>query len=151
MSAPTSAGAPDTVFNAPPGWQTPAGFDPRRGHPVDPTWPAAPAGWQFWVPRPGSRGPVAALKRGWWGPVLGGVVVLVLVAIATFSGPSSPTDGIGSCWARGSNDQFASVDCSSSRATYRVSAVVAQARSCPSTSPGYFESTSGIECLAAIP
>ncbi|QOR71720.1 hypothetical protein IM660_05430 [Ruania alkalisoli] len=36
-------------FNPPPGWQVPSGFVPTPGWQPDPSWPAAPAGWNFWV------------------------------------------------------------------------------------------------------
>ncbi|UFU03886.1 hypothetical protein LQF12_04555 [Ruania suaedae] len=36
-------------FNPPPGWQVPAGFTPPQGWQPDPSWPAAPAGWNYWV------------------------------------------------------------------------------------------------------
>lgn len=146
------AGGQDSVFNPPPGWAAPAGFDPRRGHLADPTWPPAPAGWQLWVARPKPRGLLAALRRGWWGPLVGGLAVAVLVVLATVSGSSSsPRDGVGSCWAETSNGRFTSVDCSSSSATYRVSAVMISPTGCGPTSPGYFENTNGVECLATIP
>lgn len=150
MISAAPGGGADTVFNAPPGWLTPAGFDPRRGHLPDPTWPAAPAGWQFWVARPQPRGLVPALKRGWWGPAVGGAVVVLLVLVALLHGPSSPTDGVGSCWTEGSGGRLTSVDCSSSRAMYRVSSVVARPELCSKPSPGYLEGATGFECLTAM-
>ena len=43
----------DHVFIAPPGWpQPPLGWTPPTGWEPDPLWPPAPAGWQFWRPRP---------------------------------------------------------------------------------------------------
>jgi hypothetical protein len=39
-------------FNAPPGWQLPAGdWVPPEGWTPDPSWPPAPEGWLFWVRR----------------------------------------------------------------------------------------------------
>ena len=39
-------------FNAPPGWQVPAGdWVPPEGWTPDRAWPAAPEGWQFWIRR----------------------------------------------------------------------------------------------------
>lgn len=39
-------------FNPPPGWQVPGGdWVPPEGWMPDPSWPAAPEGWQWWVPR----------------------------------------------------------------------------------------------------
>ena len=37
-------------FNPPPGWDVPEGFTPEDGWTPDPTWPAAPDGWEFWLP-----------------------------------------------------------------------------------------------------
>jgi hypothetical protein len=37
-------------FNTPPRW--PLGFDPRRGHVADPSWPSPLAEWRWWVPSP---------------------------------------------------------------------------------------------------
>ena len=37
-------------FNPPPGWDVPEGFTPEGGWTPDPTWPAAPDGWEFWLP-----------------------------------------------------------------------------------------------------
>jgi hypothetical protein len=39
------------VFNPPPGWpKPPKGWSPPRGWQPDPAWPAAPPGWQLWIP-----------------------------------------------------------------------------------------------------
>jgi hypothetical protein len=40
-----------TMFNPPPGWPVPLGFQPSRDWTPNPSWPAAPAGWQFWITR----------------------------------------------------------------------------------------------------
>ena len=37
-------------FNPPPGWDVPEGFTPEDRWTPDPTWPAAPDGWEFWLP-----------------------------------------------------------------------------------------------------
>ena len=54
-------------FNPPPGWQVADGFTPGNDWRPDPTWPAAPDGWEFWVaipdappPPPPPPGPPAA-------------------------------------------------------------------------------------------
>lgn len=53
-------------FNPPPGWAVAAGFTPPEGWQPDPSWPAAPDGWQFWLPEvppappPAAPGPQAA-------------------------------------------------------------------------------------------
>ena len=44
-------------FNPPPGWEVPAGFTPDEGWQPDPAWPAAPQGWEFWLPEPVSAPP----------------------------------------------------------------------------------------------
>lgn len=36
-------------FNPPPGWDVPDGFTPDGEWKPDPSWPAAPEGWPFWV------------------------------------------------------------------------------------------------------
>lgn len=43
-------------FNPPPGWQVPDNFVPPQGWQPDPSWPMAPAGWQFWVDEPTQAG-----------------------------------------------------------------------------------------------
>ncbi len=46
------------IFNAPPGWDIPAGeWTPPAGWTPDPTWPPAPPGWNFWRPAPASPPP----------------------------------------------------------------------------------------------
>ena len=53
------AGAADVAgwtFNPPPGWPAPpAGWQPPPGWQPDPAWPAAPQGWNFWIPAPSSE------------------------------------------------------------------------------------------------
>ncbi len=39
-------------FNPPPGWQVEQGFTPSNDWRPDPSWPAAPEGWEFWVAVP---------------------------------------------------------------------------------------------------
>lgn len=36
-------------FNPPSNWPVPPGWSPGPGRRVDPSWPAPPPGWQFWV------------------------------------------------------------------------------------------------------
>jgi hypothetical protein len=52
MSAQQPATAPGAVvrFNPPPNWPVPSGWTPAPDWKPDPSWPAAPPGWQFWVP-----------------------------------------------------------------------------------------------------
>ncbi len=40
------------MFNPPPGWPVPLGFRPQEGWTPDPSWPAAPIGWEFWLAAP---------------------------------------------------------------------------------------------------
>jgi hypothetical protein len=56
-------------FNPPPGWDVPPGFTPDDAWTPDPTWPAAPPGWEFWlpevqVPPPPPAGASASAKLG---------------------------------------------------------------------------------------
>jgi hypothetical protein len=56
-------------FNPPPGWQVADGFTPGNDWRPDPTWPAAPDGWEFWVavpdaPPPPPPSPPAAPASG---------------------------------------------------------------------------------------
>ncbi|MDR3663123.1 MAG: hypothetical protein P4L86_22530 [Mycobacterium sp.] len=37
-------------FNAPPNWPVPPDWSPGPGQDVNPAWPPAPPGWQFWIP-----------------------------------------------------------------------------------------------------
>lgn len=47
-------------FNAPPGWpKPPENWVPSTDWKPDPSWPAAPGGWQFWLPEDPSGGPVS--------------------------------------------------------------------------------------------
>jgi hypothetical protein len=53
MRAQQPAAAPGAVmrFNPPPNWPVPSsGWTPAPDWKPDPAWPAAPPGWQFWVP-----------------------------------------------------------------------------------------------------
>ena len=36
-------------FNPPPNWPVPPGWSPGPGRKIDPSWPAPPVGWQFWI------------------------------------------------------------------------------------------------------
>lgn len=36
-------------FNAPPGWNVPPDFVPSADWKLDPSWPPAPEGWNYWV------------------------------------------------------------------------------------------------------
>ncbi|HEX6887167.1 MAG TPA: SHOCT domain-containing protein [Candidatus Nanopelagicales bacterium] len=55
-------------FNPPPGWDVPSGFSPGEGWAPDPTWPAAPEGWEFWLAEPVAPppppGPAASATAG---------------------------------------------------------------------------------------
>lgn len=49
-----------TRFNPPPGWDVPENFSPDPGWAPDPTWPAPPENWQWWVPEPAPPAPTTA-------------------------------------------------------------------------------------------
>jgi hypothetical protein len=145
--------APDAVFVAPPGWSVPAGFDPRRGHLPDPTWPPAPEGWEFWgaPARPGAgAGFVQSVGKG---KLVGGgvlAVVAVLLVVAAFSGDDdAASTGVGSCWTEGQTN-VAPVACGSDDAAYRVSRVVDTAGSC-SGPAGYLVDGDDFLCLESMP
>jgi hypothetical protein len=57
-------GPPVHRFNPPPDWPEPPSdtWRPPPGWEPDPDWPAAPAGWGFWVNRNGrpASGPIGA-------------------------------------------------------------------------------------------
>jgi hypothetical protein len=84
-------------FKVPPGWPplpTPNWIPPREWSP-DPTWPAPPPGWTFYVDGPAARGRV-----GWVEPLLTVVAALWVVGWLVLSGlgvffqdscPSGPT------------------------------------------------------------
>lgn len=142
-----SAGA-DVAFQAPPGWTVPAGFDPRRGHLVDPAWPAAPDGWQWWAPAPRPRGFGAWVRRAGWGPLLLGSLLIGFFLILAFD-ESSPVDGVGSCWtSAGQTDgSFVPVDCTDTSAEVVVDSVVTSPDQCPFTEMYFEVGSSSYQCL----
>jgi hypothetical protein len=179
MSSDTQPSTGDWEFAVPPNWPAPPGFDPRKGHVADPTWPSAPPDWQFWV-RPGTAArpdqfgmnvlpgspmnyaatarPTA--RRGYqvpWLRVLGGVGIAIVVGLRLWGGPaaSSGGDGVGSCWAVESGSTYRSVPCSSGLAQYQVVSTVLTPTECPASSGFYLEahqrgSVSGFECLVPL-
>ena len=149
----TAASSVGTSFQAPPGWDVPRGFDPRRGHLVDPAWPAAPADWQFWGPSPRPRGFLPWVRRVGWGPlVLGTILLLVVVAVATTDDTtSSQGSGVGSCWsAQTPTSEYFSIDCDSPDAQYQVVSEVGSAEDCGTSSDGYFEVGDIVQCLREV-
>jgi hypothetical protein len=78
----TPSAGPTISFNAPPNWPVPPGFDPRRGHLYDPTWPPAPIDWEFWVKTPRPPGVMGFIRRYSWAPV---ILALVLLFVATMN------------------------------------------------------------------
>ncbi|WP_448630079.1 hypothetical protein [Cellulomonas soli] len=149
-STPPGAG---TSFQAPPGWQVPSGFDPRRGHLVDPAWPAAPEGWQFWAPTPRPGGFLGWVKRAGWGPILlGSLLLLIAIALVTTGGDTSDTGtGVGSCWSADSpTSQFHTVDCASDAAQYEVISEVGSVQECADPQGPYFEVGSLVQCLREV-
>lgn len=140
------------LFNAPAEWKAPAGFDPRRGHLMDPSWPPAPEGWQFWVPD------TSAERRGLAGSerlrLLGGLGVAALgifLAFQFFTGGAGgvPT-GVGSCWSGVESGEMEAVACDSPRATHRIESRVLNPEDCPVTSNGYFEDGNAYLCVKRV-
>src|SRR6185503_7990438 len=95
------APGPDFVFTPPPSWGAPPGFDPRKGHVVDPAWPPPPDGWQFWtlpVVSPATRLGNGLNKIGKLRIVFGVLAALFLVSRLTGVFGGGPSTGVGSCW-----------------------------------------------------
>lgn len=95
-------------FNPPPNWPVPSGWSPGAGRQIDPSWPAPPVGWQFWIaeqdspdvaaptseridPPPESSPPptssVGVRPRRWSPGILAGAAaaLVAVVAIATWA------------------------------------------------------------------
>jgi hypothetical protein len=152
------APGPEYVFTPPPSWGTPEGFDPRRGHVVDPSWPSAPDGWQFWtlpIVPPATRFG-NGLNRIGKGRILFGAIALVFVVIrlgGLFGG--GPATGVGSCWEGANGSKSKPVDCSDSSAKFRVIAQTPDPYQCPAASDSYLDSkedgASRYKCLVPIP
>lgn len=154
-----------TRFSPPPTWAVPTGFDPRRGHLPDPTWPAAPEGWTFWVPdaeagRERAQVPTASLpvptglvrgERRRLGITLGALAVLVVgviwLASATGDDDGREAPGVGSCWAERSGGWLSEVPCGPGRADYVVVEVAATPEQCGLSTDGYVEIEGDILCL----
>ncbi|MCV2393122.1 hypothetical protein OEB99_02260 [Actinotalea sp. M2MS4P-6] len=151
------------LFNPPPGWAAPAGFDPRRGHLVDPAWPSAPEGWAFWLPDASAGREHAALPSTTLRPtqaearsvrlrnrliVVGAVVVVVGIGLAAWAGLASSSNqpGAGSCWG-GSSEWLHEVPCSSAEADYVAVGRTASPDECPYTSDTYLDLGDAILCL----
>ena len=151
-------------FNPPPGWDVPLGFDPRRGHRPDPTWPRAPEDWDYWVPDSGAgRYPVAlpsatlppgpAPSRERWRMIAIALGVLaVVVGLVLWSSASRDSSGtaVGSCWTGVEGGQMEEVSCGSSRATHQVEDRVTDIAECPVTSTGYFEDGRAFLCVKRL-
>lgn len=157
--APAPAGA---RFNPPPSWPVPTGFDPRRGHLADPTWPAPPEGWSFWVADPTvgregatlpstrlPRGKLEAGERRRLALVLAGLLVVGVPLVWWAVTSEEPVaEGVGSCW---TGDEWAEpVSCDSSEAVYTVEEEVTSPEQCSQSSPGYFEEGGTVLCLRKI-
>ena len=83
-------------FNPPPGWLVPPGFSPSSDWHPDPAWPAAPAGWVFWVeaaPTPPPPPPSGA--EAWSRQTPGGGIPLhfptAVVPVTSGHGVASPS------------------------------------------------------------
>jgi hypothetical protein len=136
------APGPDFVFTPPPSWGAPAGFDPRRGHVVDPTWPPAPDGWQFWtlpVVSPSARFGNGLNKVGKLRIVFGIVAVLLLGSRLTGLFGGGPDTGVGSCWNAADGSKSEPVDCSDSAARFKVTAEEPDPSQCPAGSTSYLD------------
>jgi hypothetical protein len=143
MTAVPQAPGPEFVFAAPPGWSAPQGFDPRRGHVVDPSWPAAPDGWQFWtlpVVHGSARLGNGLNKIGKVRILFGAIALIVVLSRLSGLFGDGPATGVGSCWDAGDGSKSAPVDCSDSAAQYRVIAEVADPNVCPEASDTYLDS-----------
>lgn len=153
---------PGWVFNPPPGWNAPAGFDPAKGHVVDPTWPDAPPDWQFWTEPPpipvslsGSTPGRSGLSRTTWIRIgIGAFAIILLITRLTWLFGSGQDTGVGSCWKSNGGTQYTPVDCSDPAAAYKVSATVSDPDSCPSSSDSYLETnesgSSKYRCLEPV-
>jgi hypothetical protein len=138
-------------FVAPPGWEVPAGFDPRLGHLPDPTWPAAPTGWAFWVaPTPPGKTAGFVAKVGATRLVIGGILaaIAVMLVLGQIFDDSPEADGVGSCWAEGTSS-VESVPCGSSAAAYRVTKVASSSDACDGPE-GYLSDGTQFLCLEAV-
>ncbi len=153
MTIPPAPG-PEWTFNPPPSWAA-LGYDPRSGLPPDPTWPAPPVGWQFWVKTKVPAAAKGSIVRRVGGPrvVIAAAVVLVVIAFAVNSfahSAHSPSLGVGSCWKLASGTEYAPVDCNDGAATDKVISVVSDPADCPG-SGDYLrsedDSDHSIQCL----
>jgi hypothetical protein len=151
------APGPEFVFTPPPSWNAPAGFDPRRGHLVDPVWPPAPDGWQFWnqpVIPPATRFMSRLNSVGKVRIVIG--VLAVLFVLSRFFGVfgGGPPTGLGSCWKGADGSKYTPVDCSDSSAQYKVNAEESDPALCPPPADSYLDSkkdgASRYKCLVPI-
>lgn len=153
-------------FNPPPTWSAPRGFDPRRGHLSDPTWPAPPEGWPLWVADSsavlvGPDGPTTTLPRGTLEAgerkrmlLVGGGFALAVGLLIWFglSGgldDSAQQPGVGTCWTSG--EWVDVVPCSSDRAAYVVHSVVSTVGECPPGASSYVENGDDVLCLRPVP
>jgi hypothetical protein len=157
MTALPPAPGPEYVFTPPPSWTAPQGFDPRRGHVVDPSWPPAPDGWQFWTRPilPSATRFADGLNKVGKARILFGAVALILVVVRLggfFGG--GPATGVGSCWEGANGSKSKPVDCSDSSAQYRVIAQTSDLDQCPAAADSYLDTekdgASRYKCLEPI-
>ena len=139
-------------FNPPPQWLAPEGFDPRRGHLVDPAWPPAPEDWELWVPDapPVGRGLLGSERLR----LLGGLAVAALAVFLAFQfftgGSGGSSTGVGSCWSGVEGGEMDPVPCDSSRATHQIESRVSNPDDCPLTSGGYFVDGNSYLCVKRV-
>ena len=134
------APGPEYVFQPPPTWPAPEGFDPRHGYVIDPTWPSAPPGWTYWTkPHLELKDRLPRVSVGLVVRISIGLVALWLLVSHLWS-PGGPGQDVGSCWASAVNGTYKPVDCSDSTATYRVDSEVPAPENCPDVSDSYLDS-----------
>jgi hypothetical protein len=151
-----AAPGPGWSFVSPPGWTSPQGFDPGRGHVVDPTWPDAPEGWQFWTKPavPAAARDNVFARIGWWRIALGALAIILLVSRFTGTGSSSPATGVGSCWKLANGTSYTPVECADSSATVQVVSQTSDPSTCNSNGPGFLDSQQDgptrYQCLKSV-
>jgi hypothetical protein len=149
---------PEYVFTPPCSWGAPQGFDPRRGHVVDPAWPPAPDGWQFWtlpVVSQSTRFGDGLNKIGKVRILFGAIAVIFVLSqlVGLFGG--GPATGVGSCWEGADGSKSTPVDCSDSSAQFRVIAETSDPTVCPAAANSYLDSKKDgparYKCLVSLP
>ena len=133
----STVGLKFAYLQVPPKLARPPGFDPRRGHLVDPSSASsAPPGWQFWVSVAPQRRPMSLLSK-----IALAIGILMALGAAgrlihTVDAATTPS-GVGSCWtAKNSTGTITPVRCSDRTAHYTVVSEVASEADCPAIAVG---------------